>query len=311
MKKQPKVLVIILNWNQKDDTIGCLNSLKKINYPNYHIIVIDNNSSDDSVNAILQAHPTIEVYKQKSNYGCAGGRNAGVKYADNQTDYILFLDNDTEVSPKFLTYLIETAEQELTVGIVSSMILYWDNPSIAWTSGGSIDRNGIVTALYYNEPQSTVPNASYKVDWVPGCVLLARKSLFEEIGDFNETYFIYFEDVDWCLKAKQAGYYVVVDPRSIVYHKASQSLGGETSLGKLYYMTRNHLLFVSQYYKGIKSFMSINLILIEELKNIADQVKMKKFMQSLIKIKAIFHFFVGKKGAITLKNSPAISTIIK
>ncbi|MBE9224081.1 glycosyltransferase family 2 protein [Phormidium sp. LEGE 05292] len=302
MNPPPKVLVIILNWNQKYDTIGCLNSLKKIDYPNYHIIVIDNNSSDDSVNAILQAHPTIRVYKQQDNYGCAGGRNIGLKYADHQADYILFLDNDTKVSPKFLTYLIETAEQDLNIGVVSSMILYWDDPSIAWTSGGSIDKNGIVTALYYNEPTSNIPNALYKVDWVPGCVLLAKKSVFEEISDFNENYFIYFEDVDWCLKAKQAGYHVVVDPRSVVYHKASQSLGGETSLGKLYYMTRNRLLFVSQYYRGIKAFRSISLILVEEFLNIVDQLRMKNFLQSLIKIKAIFHFFVGKKGALSEQN---------
>jgi hypothetical protein len=248
MRSKQKVAIVILNWNQKADTLACLSSLMSVLDFDVRILLIDNGSTDGSAAAIRAAFNSVDVLEAKGNQGCSGGRNQGLQYAAAiGAEYVLFLDNDTIVRSDFLTPLIELMESDPTIGICGSTIARFDNTSLVWIAGGTIDEHGIQAGNYYGQSLDLVPRSVYDVQWVPGCVLFAKVELARKIGLFDDEYFIYFEDIDWCTRAIRSGYRIVVEPSSVVYHKVSQSLGGSTSPAKLYYMSRNRLLFVSRY----------------------------------------------------------------
>lgn len=134
------VAIIILNWNGRDDTLACLHSLCHIDYPNFQIVVVDNHSSDDSVAVIQKEYPHITLIQTDENLGYVGGNNVGLTFARQQNfDYALLLNNDTEVDPQFLQVLVAAAEADPAVGIVGPTIYYFDAPQTIWSAGGAIN----------------------------------------------------------------------------------------------------------------------------------------------------------------------------
>ena len=139
---EPKVFIIVLNWNNWSDTIGCLESLNKANYPNFEIVVVDNGSKEKMKIPVLQPgrySPKIKVFYNKKNLGFSGGNNIGINYALNQgADYALLLNNDTIVDNNFLNELIEAAEKDEKIGILGPKIYYHKDPQMIWSAGGKI-----------------------------------------------------------------------------------------------------------------------------------------------------------------------------
>ena len=298
----PLVCVVLLNWNQCEDTLLCLESLAKISYSPTRIVVVDNGSTDDSVALIRRRYPAVEVIALRHNAGCAGGRNLGLTYARSlSTDFILFLDNDTVVDPRFLCHLIDAAEKDPSIGILSSRIVLNSNPSICWTAGGVVNANGTVDALHYYTPSCGVPDYTFKVDWVPGCVLMMRREVYESIGEFDNSYFIYFEDVDWCIRASKRGYRIVVVPRSVVYHKVSQSSGGDYSPTKLYYWSRNRLYFMHHQTRGLQRLWTTVSLISEDITDgFGDIVLMKKPGHAKARWIGTLHFLLRRRGFYSL-----------
>jgi GT2 family glycosyltransferase len=262
----PLVFIVILNWNQRDDTLACLESLRKLDYDNYEVVIVDNGSTDGSQTAIISQFPDVKLLGQTANLGCAGGRNIGARYALGQgTDYILFLDNDTVVAPDFLSRLIRVAESDDRIGILGPKIHFQHDPQRVWSAGVRINfHTGQSSAL---DPDQAKMGSSeiYEADYVAGCALLARRIVFERIGYFDEDYFIYFEETDWCVRAKKAGYHVVVVPDSLLWHKESRSLGGASSPGQIYYMTRNAFLFYSKNLQGRRRLQALVINWLREM----------------------------------------------
>ncbi len=228
---QPKVCIITLNWNGLEDTIECLESLKKITYPNYEVIVVDNGSEGNDTQVLEEKFGDyIHLIKNDRNYGFYGGANIGMRYALNNSypDYLLLLDNDTVVDPEFLTEMVKVAEADPAIGMAGAKIYYYDEPDRLHYHGGKIDLWGMVvnpliiireTILVRKEFDRGQHDSIEEVEnmclW---CALIKRESL-ESIGLFDERHLNGYGIVDYCIRAREAGIKTVYIPKAKVWHK--------------------------------------------------------------------------------------------
>ncbi len=246
--KVPKVSIVILNWDGKKDTAVCLESLKKITYPNYHIILVDNGSHDDSSTYFKKNYAYVSLITIKENIGFTGGNNVGMKEALKQNaDYVLMLNNDTVVEPVFLNKLVEAAEEDKITGIFGPKILYYSKPYKIWSAGGNfIPFIGKARTIGINEEDGEQYDQKKEVAWVTGCAMFIRRSVLEKIGLLEEKYFSNYEDIDFCLTAKKKGFKILYVPKAIIYHKIAKDWGGLDSPLYIYYQVRNNLLFIKR-----------------------------------------------------------------
>ena len=212
MIEKPKVSIIIVNYNGKSHLEKCLDSLRKIDYKNHEIILVDNNSTDNSLDFVKKKFPTIITIKLDKNYGFAHANNIGEKKAKGK--FLLFLNNDTIVTPNFLSALLVMTD-DLSIAIRQSLLLKLDGE--VDSSGDYIDSLG-VSYSSKNKIKNTKEIFSAK-----GAAMLVRKDVFELLNGFDKNFFTSFEDVDLCWRSRIIGYKVVVVPNSVVYH-----IGGAT-----------------------------------------------------------------------------------
>ncbi|HEX2981553.1 MAG TPA: glycosyltransferase family 2 protein [Anaerolineaceae bacterium] len=242
----PKVEIIIINWNGKVDTLACLDSLRGVDYPAYHITVVDNGSADDSVAVLRAHHPEVVVLETGENLGFVGGNNVGLDVARSAgADYALLLNNDTEVAPDFLTRLVAPAETDPRVGITGPSIYYYSAPHTLWSAGGRIDwRRGTTSMIGLDEvDRGQYGREPRAVDFVTGCALLIRMSAVDRVGVLDPRFFLYYEETEWCVRVARAGYRILHVPEAKIWHKIS-NVAREASPMVHYYMTRNRLLFL-------------------------------------------------------------------
>lgn len=238
-----KVSIIILNWNGKKDTIECLESLKHITYPSYKIIMVDNGSTDGSVGSLRERYPEIEIIENRNNIGFAEGNNVAIrKVVARETDYVLLLNNDTVVHPEFLTELVKVLDNETSIGIAGPTVYYYNKKDRIQSAGGKICwYKG--QAPHYTNKNDLKTNEIRDVDYIMGCALLARYELFNKIGYLNKDYFAYWEETDWCVRAKKADYRIVHVPTAKIWHKGGVTTR-KTSGFSEYQMTRNMFWFM-------------------------------------------------------------------
>ncbi len=242
----PRVAIIILNWNGKTDTLECLESLKKLDYPNVDILVVDNGSQDGAVEAIRVVYPMVQVIALEENLGFVGGNNVGMMEAQRQAvDFVLLLNNDTVVAPDFLRNLMTAVIQNDRVRIAGPLIYYHQQPRVVWSAGGEIDwRRGTTRMVGMGETDNgQFGNAPTPVDFLTGCALLVGREVLERVGLLDERFFAYYEETEWCVRAKKAGYTCWLVPEAKIWHKISPE-AREASPLVHYYMTRNRLLFL-------------------------------------------------------------------
>ncbi|MCJ7633082.1 glycosyltransferase family 2 protein [Candidatus Bathyarchaeota archaeon] len=241
----PKVIIIILNWNRPRDTSDCLESLKRILYRNYEVVVVDNGSTGNDAQMLEQDFGNlIHVIRNKVNQGFAGGNNVGIRWALGRgCEYVLLLNDDTVVDPEFLSELILVAENDKQAGIVGPKICCYDEPKRIYSAGGRIN---LWTGSAPSIGRGRIDNGEFddieEVDYVSGCALLIRKDTILRIGLLNERYFAYYEETEWCVRARKQGYSVTYVPRAKILHKEKTR---ESELS-LYYMTRNRFLFMKR-----------------------------------------------------------------
>ena len=254
----PKVAVIILNWNGLEHTTECLESLKKISYPNCEVIVVDNGSDGNDAELLRQRFGSyIRLIENDTNYGFAGGSNIGIRYALHSAvpDYVLLLNNDTVVDPEFLGWMVKTAHVDPAIGIVGAEICHYDAPDRLWSVWDRMNfwigrpletRQGTTERTEAKEGDSGAQPSPEMVDWATGCCLLIKKQVLEDIGLLDESYFIYWDDVEYCYRAKKAGCKTVYCSMAKVWHKVSKAAMGVPGFA-LYYGTRNRFWFVKEY----------------------------------------------------------------
>ena len=245
--EEPEVAIVILNWNGLEDTVECLESLKRVNYPNYEVVLVDNGSEGNDAEVLRERFGDyIHLIENDRNYGFAEGNNIGMRYAlqSSNPDYVLLLNNDTVVDPGFLSELVEVAESDRSIGIVGPKVYYYYEPNRISCAGANIDWWNVGT-WPTNEVDVGQFDSVEEVDWVSGCALLIKRITLDEIGLLYTGYFAYFEETEWCVKCRKAGYKVVYVPHARVWHKVL-STAAKTGGLFLYYMTRNRFLFMKR-----------------------------------------------------------------
>jgi GT2 family glycosyltransferase len=256
--KPPRVSIIILNWNGLEDTVECLESLKKITYPNYEIIVVDNGSKgNDSVVLKERFGDYIHLIKNAKNYGYAGGVNIGINYAllNSESSYFLLLNNDTVVAPDFLTQMVMVAETDTAIGITCPLVYYYDFPKHIQMVGAKVNMwTGRTAVIGFNQLDKGQYTKQREIDYSGPCWLI-RKAVVQEVGLFDESFFCYWEDVDYSVRAKEVGYKVVYAPEAKMWHKnpmigkvwRKALLTRKTSHLNYYYGVRNNFKFMRKH----------------------------------------------------------------
>jgi len=248
MKKEPKVSIIIVNYNGFEETINCLKSIAELNYDNFEIIVIDNDSSNDSFKEITKflkefsLNRKIELFKSNHNLGFAGGCNLGFRKVKN-SEYFFFLNPDTEVENNSLKKLIEFAEKKefkkKKIGFLGPRIFYQDKEKI-YSNGGFV--NAFLTKATLKDHGKTKKDIKeekpFETSYVTGTALLVSRETIQAVGLMREEYFLYYEDADWSIRASKKGYIHVIVPTSIIYHKGYHSTE-YLSFNYIYYLIRN------------------------------------------------------------------------
>ena len=267
------IYLIVLTWNQRGLTLECLDSLATLDYPTeqLHIVVVDNGSTDETAQAIREQHPAVTVLENSENLGYAGGNNVGIHYAlAHEADYICILNNDVTVAPDFLTSLLAAFRGHADVGVVTPLVAEMAGPEQVWALGAVVDwQTGTVHRLHVGEAVSRLQAvAPFEVDIASGAAMLAKREVFEHVGLLDEAFYLYYEETDWCLRARQVGYGILAVSSSVVWHKVSATLG-TTSPVIDYYMLRNHLRLIARHWSGARRLYLLGRIVLRNLLTIA------------------------------------------
>jgi GT2 family glycosyltransferase len=282
MKKHPKVFIILLNYNGLDVLKRCLTSVFKLDYPNLEIIVVDNNSQDGSLEMAKANFSKAIFIKNEENLGFSAGNNVGIKFAlERAADFVLILNNDVEVEKNFLTQLITRVAEDEKIGLASPVIFDGQTREI-WFSGGYIDwwrmktihRKDTQTENYFNS------------DFITGCAMLIRASVFQKIGLLDEDFFLYWEDADFSLRARGAGFKNVVVSASWVYHWEKSQANLEN---KTYWLVISGLIFFRKNAGRLFKIWGGTYLRLRKIKNWLD-VKFKQDRISLTVQKAYRDF---------------------
>jgi len=270
----PKVFIIILNWNGLKDTLECLESVFKLDYPNFEVIVVDNGSTDNSAEIIPKMYAQVIFVENKQNLGYTGGNNIGMQYAmDNGADYIWLLNNDMVVEPDTLSKLIETAELNFKIGLISPTIYYYDKPEKIQFCGSYIDweHQTIIYPKDNDEPVAEKFKTSTDVClW--GTALLIKRALVENIGYLNERYFAYWEDTDYSIRSLEAGFKNYVENQAKIKHRNQLTEEGvpRKAIHYYYYMVRNEYYLWSQHLEGFKKIIFFKKYIIKVIETSAN-----------------------------------------
>lgn len=221
--------IIVLNWNGIQHLPTCLGSLTSIDYPNCNILLVDNGSTDQSLQFVRKNFPDIRIIANRQNLGFAEGNNIGIRHAlSNGADYIVLLNNDTRVEPDFLTRLITRGEAKPDIGVLGGKVLMMDNPDIVNSTGINMNLFAYGWDRDFGEKASEVNRPGGEVLAVTGCLMAIKKQVFEKIGLLDPDFFAYMEDLDFCLRVwKCTDFKIEYMPEAIIYHKFSASTPGK------------------------------------------------------------------------------------
>ena len=243
---EPQVVSVILNSNRRDDTLACLESLANSTYAAQTTLVVDNATTDGSVEAIRAAFPETHLLLLAENHGFAGNNNAGIDWAlDRGADWVFVLNEDTVLAPDCVARLVEIGESDARVGIVGPMIYHFDEPDVIQTAGGVLGADWSAGLLGHNERDLGQYGAPRPVEWISGCAMLVRRDLIKQVGLLDERFFIYWEEIDWCLRASRAGWRLVHVPQAKLWHKGVQR-DYKPKPSVTYYTTRNRFLLLAK-----------------------------------------------------------------
>lgn len=251
----PKVSIIILNWNGKRFLRRCLLSLRRVTYAKLEVILVDNNSSDGSVAFVRKHFPWVKLVASKKNNGFAKGNNLGAQMANGK--YLLFLNNDTRVSPAFLTPLVEEMQKDKTIGCLQPQMRVMDEPTLQDEAGSYLTWFGFLYHYGYRKNHAlSLYRKKREIFSAKGACMLIPKDVFVKVGGFDEDFFIFFEESDLCYRIWLSGKRVIYNPQSYISHV----VGGDTSSSDTYsYARRIYLTIRNMTATYLKNFGAWNL----------------------------------------------------
>lgn len=272
---EPKVGVIIVNYNGWEMTDKCLQSLIKANFRNLEVLVVDNHSKDQSVAHIQKDFPSVKLIKSQQNLGFGGGNNLGFDYfKTKQIDYYFLLNNDATVNSKTISTMVEYLSKHPKVDLINPKIYQTSNHKI-WFEGGKM-------RWWLAQPRH---QPTEHPDWLTGAALMIRREVVEKIGKFDARFFLYLEDVDYSLRAKEAGFQLALVSQASADHEVSQSTGGTGKPFSTYFEIRNNLLLIRKHYQWWLRpliYFTFSLVILKRIINIIFTSNDKKSMLSAI-----------------------------
>lgn len=267
----PRLGVVVLNWNGLDHLQELLPSLYASKYPEFFVLVVDNGSSDASVEWTRREFPSTEVLALGENRRFSGGNNAGAARAlELGAEVLLLLNNDTTIAPDCLHWLAHCFGEDPKLGVAGPRICYYDQPERIWYGGGKIVRSlGVVFHRGIRRGVNEGVDPAGETAWVSGCALAVRKDVWTSLGGLDEGYYIYAEDVDFCLRAADLGVKIYYEPRALVLHKVSASVGGASSAFKNYHKSRAGLRLFTRHNAGLSRLSAYCGLALHDLATIA------------------------------------------
>lgn len=288
----PKITVLIPFHKGLSDLEECLSSLFKSDYPAFEAVIIDNGSDErDLKEAAGRLSPRIKILREEKNTGFAGAVNRGIEFSKDSSDLFWIVNSDAIVERVSMSSLVEAFREDVSIAIAGSKVYFYYDKDILSGCGGFIDwRNLSCHHRGCGEKDLGQYDLTEDVDYVPGVSLMVKKEAIEGIGYFDEKFFMYFEDVEICIRAKKKGYRIVYVPSSIVFHK-ERSFEKKSGHSKLfsYYIARNSLYFFKAYGK-LSPFSFIRWILINMRSNALSPARLWHSFRGVI------DFFLGKSG---------------
>lgn len=266
------VYIILVNYNGADDTVACISSIKNNEYPNYRIVVVDNKSTDNSIEILVNKYAgdhKVIIVESDYNRGFSGGNNLGINIAiSDNADSILLLNNDTIVDPRFLIELVNYVGANEQALMLTGKIMYYNEPNRIWYAGGCYNYvKGTGRHLHGNEIDNGQCDEIKEIDFACGCFIFMNRSGIEKVGLMPEEYFLYGEDVAYSLTAKKNKVKIVYIPKSIIYHKVSSSTAKLSEL-TTYYVIRNRFYVISRHQTGIQRYIAMVSSTIAAIKGI-------------------------------------------
>jgi len=253
MDPSPHVAIVILTWNGKEDILHCLSTLPCIRYPNWSATVVDNASADDTVAAVGATYPDQRLLVMEKNLGFCGGNNRGIADAlERGADYVLLLNNDTELHPDLLDELVRVARTDRTIGAVGTKNILMHDHSLVWGAYGELryDRD-LVRLIGSRQPDGPAYTCVKDVDWVIGNGVMMSRAAIEAIGGFDERFFGYHEDVDWCERGFGAAQPGAIRPFPVLYFLGRNSIMFARKHGTAFQLTK----FVTLFFAGVAWWM--------------------------------------------------------
>lgn len=271
---QPKVAIIVVNWNGYDLTKACLESLKILLYSNFKVVLVDNGSQDHSGENLKDEFPEIELISSTENLGFTGGNNLGIQWAlHNHFEYVLLLNNDTIVEPDFLQPLVSFLEQNPDYGAAQPKIMFEKERNRIWNAGGGYFKwLGMSWSVGIGQEDHGQFDQEMDTPWITGCAILLRSDVIKQVGMLDDRFFAYYEDVEWSLRIIKSGYRLRYLPQSKIYHVAGgSSKKTKTKEGTVppiihFYRTRNHLFLIRKHTNPLSFVLSL---LYQTVKNAA------------------------------------------
>ncbi|MCC5929842.1 MAG: glycosyltransferase family 2 protein [Cyclobacteriaceae bacterium] len=250
----PLVSVVILNYNQWKVTEELLLSIEKISYQNIELIIVDNASAQNPAEIVETKYPDVEFIRSEINLGYAGGNNLGIEEA--RGEYIFILNNDTELAQDCIERLLESFQKNKTAGIVCPKILFFDQPDTVQYAGFTDIHQitGRNRSIGYLEKDNGQFDIGGKTFFAHGAAMMIKREVIEKVGMLPELYFLYYEEMDFSMTVRRAGYDIYYEPSSVVYHKESVSVGPASPM-KTYYLNRNRILFMRRNRNGFQYLM--------------------------------------------------------
>jgi GT2 family glycosyltransferase len=304
---QSRVGIVLVNLNGYKDTARCLQSLAEISYKNVELIVVDNGSTDDSGARLRLEFPEVTHIRSDENLGFTGGNNLGIEHAiSNGSDHVLLLNNDTFVLPNFLDPLVARLESDKKIAAVSGKIYYapetrGGKDHIIWYAG--CYRKWHMGYHHYGveEKDTGQYDTPREIPYASGCLMLLRGSVIREIGVLSPEYFIYWEEADWCHRARDAGYICMYEPKSVIYHNfTSAALGYETPF-HMYMQYRNCFIYAGKHYHGLDSLRYWTFYPIYMLYRFFFDVRAKNSRAARAIFAGMYDYFRGYRGKQGLK----------
>jgi GT2 family glycosyltransferase len=243
MTTEPSVAIIVLNYNNYEDTAECIESLREVAYDNYETIVVDNASSDDSFQRLQAEFEEATFLETEENRGYAAGNNYGIECSlSNGFEYVFVLNNDTIVHEESIAKLIDPMEENDNIGIVGPMLYYYDTNKIQSFGAKLTIGKARPDPVGHREIDTGQFHSQRRVEHINGAAMMVRSELFNKIGSFDESFGFYTEDLDLCLRARKASYEILVTPDAKVWHKVGSTMNTNSGWST-YYRIRSKFIF--------------------------------------------------------------------